>query len=66
MANKDRYTPLKINRSPDIGRKQIIKVLKSNGRFFLASKETASIPAADPKGVHPPPNAPEKTKINHK
>ena len=39
--------------------------LKFSGRHSLASNDTANIPAADPKGVHPPPNAPAKTKINH-
>ena len=40
--------------------------MKFNGRPSLASNDTAKIPAADPKGVHPPPSAPENTKTNHK
>ena len=65
-ARKERYIPARTNKKNEMGTKQIIKNLKFNGRPFLASEATAKIPAADPKGVHPPPSAPEKTRMNHK
>ena len=58
--------PLRINKRTEIGTKHLMNDLKFSGSPSLASNDTAMIPAADPKGVHPPPNTPAKTTINHR